>query len=84
MTIIQECTADGYCVIREDNYSNSVGKILRLLALAQADFPTLKPDHINVVRYGGTRYKGTIGLEFIAPATIPTHYRRIPELELTI
>lgn len=77
------------CVIRSDTYANSAAHITRMISEALADFPGLTLDDIEVVQFGGQRYKRTMGIEFrvhdadlVAGST--SVYTRIPGLEFTM
>lgn len=73
-------------IIRSNRYGSTLSYFNELLTVAEADFGTLDPTQVEVVHYGGDRYKRTFGLEFnVAKDTfIPEHYGRqlYPEYKL--
>ena len=73
-------------IIRSNRYGSTLSYFNELLTVAEADFGTLDPTQVEVVYYGGDRYKRTFGLEFnVAKDTfIPEHYGRqlYPEYKL--
>lgn len=72
-------------VVRTGHYGSQLSYIDLLFAIAKQDFPALKRDDVNVVRYGGEKYANTFGIEFPIPskATIPDEYQKISQLEMT-
>lgn len=85
--LIKECIEvnEGYrCVIMQNDYSNSLEKINKLVALARADFPHLTDKQIEVATYGGERRKYMIGVEFFVPAYLKApdySYQQVADLE---
>lgn len=77
---------DGYrFILREDNYDKRLSKFQNLFEVAWYDFPNLKPDQVEIVQYGGERYKRTMGIEFTVQVdTIPEGYEKRPQVELTL
>lgn len=87
MQIIKEvCTIDKNqkCVIRNNTYGSSLELLNSLFQKAKEDFPKLEENEVNVVQYGGQRYKGTFGIEFDAPDKVPDSYQNIQNLEYKI
>lgn len=87
MKFIKEyCQASQICVIRTDNYGSTLQKFLDFLKEAQKDFPQLTPATVEIVHFGGERYKHTFGLEFKVPtgASVPNTYSPINQLEFTL
>jgi hypothetical protein len=75
-----------HCVIRTNSYGSQLSFIRHLAAIAIAEFPTLTEDQVEIVRYGGQRYKGTFGIEFTCPVDytiVPIGWREISQLEYT-
>jgi len=77
-----------WIVVRPNNYSHRLSDITALVAEARRDFPgwLQSEDDIHIIMYGGSHYKGTMGIEFEVPAgtAIPDSYRQIQELELRL
>ena len=73
-------------ILREDNYDSRLSKFLELFEAAKSDFPFISESDINLVHYGGDRYKRTFGLEFSVPdsTSIPDIYVEIHSLEMTL
>lgn len=89
MQIIREVCSSGTlprCVIRTDTYASTFEHIELLVAEARTDFPSLPSIAIEVVKYGGQRFKRTTGIEFNAPegGSVPDAYSPILELEFTL
>jgi len=51
--------------LRGDHYSHRFTWVNSLVAEALHDYPHLKPEEINVVIYGGERFKRVLGIEFL-------------------
>ncbi|MGL5719894.1 MAG: hypothetical protein ACRCYP_03760 [Alphaproteobacteria bacterium] len=78
---------DAVCVIRSNCYGSSLSTFLEYLAIAQETYPTLRPEDVRVVHFGGQRYKRTFGIEFKPPTGggfVPDGWGEIGEVELTI
>lgn len=92
MEIIKEFLKDehdipnrtGVCVIRTNTYAKNIQYFNELHSVAIRDFPTLKPETIEVVHYGGIHYKRTFGIEFVITADPPNDYKCIDALETTL
>lgn len=87
MRVIRELAEHGNVgIVRSELYSKRVSHILTLVAEAKKDFPSLSDDDMEVVYYGGDRYKRTYGVEFNVPngENIPDTYKRIHQLEFTL
>lgn len=84
MRIIKERT-EKHCVLRTESYSHTLAHIEMLFEEAKKDFPSLKPEDVELVYYGGERYARTNGIEFIVPngAPVPEEYQPIAHLEYT-
>lgn len=86
MTIIKECvsrTKGFHYVIRTNTYANSFEHLNNLVQIARSNFANLKDSSIEVVLYGGSRFKGTMGIEFKRAERHPD-YKDINELEITL
>lgn len=84
MKVIKEyCPAARRCVIRMNTYGSSKAFFDNLFGIAKEDFPALKDSEIEVVQFGGIRYKRTFGIEFsvVAEVPVPDEYQEIRELE---
>lgn len=83
MIIKRYVTATGRAVLRENNYTSTLDKFVRLFEEAQKDFPGLLHSAVEIVQYGGRSYKHTFGIEFMANDA-PAVYSRItnPEYKL--
>lgn len=83
--IIKETTGR-ICVVRSNCYGSSIRFLGELAAAAKEDFPALEDEDLEVKLYGGSRYKGTFGVEFRLPegAEAPESYARTRELEKTL
>ena len=68
--------------IREDNYDARLSKFQRLLGVAQADFPQLSADDVEVVEYAGDIHNRQWGIEFSLPmgTTMPLDYAELYRL----
>ncbi len=73
-------------IIRTNTYSNSLFYFNTLFEEAKKDFPDIKPDDVEIIHYGGRRYKGTFGIEWSESITIkrPKEYREISNTEYTL
>jgi hypothetical protein len=74
------------CVLRTDTYASNVAHIGLLMAEAEKDFQALDKARVEVVKFGGERYRRTTGIEFwVEPATIvPATYAEIREMEFVL
>ena len=72
--------SDNRCCIRTDCYGNSLSFIKKLIDIAKEDYPSLKDEDIKIEKYGGTRIKGTFGIEFNVKK-VNDDYRLINNLE---
>ena len=82
MVVIKEVTKEGNYVLRTDHYGNSLSVFEYLFAKAKDDFPDLQSPSVNVVKYGGWRYKNTYGIEFHIDGELNSAYNIIERLEL--
>ena len=83
--IKEYCEYANTCVIRERAYGSRMSKFLKLIEVAKNDFPGLKDEDIEIVKYAGERYAKTFGIEFTVPdgLTVQFDYNRISQLEYT-
>ena len=83
MDIIKESTGS-IAVLRTDSYIHTLAHFLELFEEAKKDFPGLKPEEVEIVRYGGIRYAKTFGIEFRIPTgkTCPAAYAKIEQVEM--
>jgi hypothetical protein len=72
------------CVVRAGTYSHTFEYIAELVQAAKSDFPALEDRHIEIMMYGGDRYRGTIGIEFDVQGDVPDTYTAINQVELTL
>lgn len=73
------------CTLRTEAYSSNFAHIVRLVTEARKDFPKLNDAEIDVVKFGGERYRKTMGIEFIIDrARVPSTYKVIPRLEFLL
>lgn len=87
MDIIKEycCQERGYrFILRLPHYGHTVAHINWLYLLAKEDFGLLDGDKVEVVHYGGQRYKGTFGIEFNSMTEPPEGYKKIEQVESTL
>lgn len=86
MRIIREySTYAKRCVLRSDGYLSNLTYFATLYESALEDFPNLKPNAVEVVHFGGDRYRGTFGIQFSwLEGEVPGHYSRMERLELTL
>lgn len=92
MKIIKEIrleteSAMAMCVVRSNCYGSSLKYILELFDEAQATYPELTIKDVQIVQFGGQRYKQTLGIEFsprVAGRSVPEGWTQISELEYTI
>lgn len=71
-------------IIRTDLYTKSFDHILMLKEQLETDFPGLINDsELDIVVYGGERYKGTYGLEIDIPINtkMPKDYNEVKTVE---
>jgi hypothetical protein len=78
--------APGHCLIRTRGKGNSLQVFLDFFRELRKDFPRLTETAVKLENYGGNTYRYTFGMEFETPATfnVPSSYRKISELELTL
>lgn len=76
------CQESHRAVIRDNSYGNQLDKFIKFYQEALKDFPDLKLEDVEVVKYGGGRYAKTFGIEFYA-FTAPDTYAEISRLEYT-
>lgn len=76
-------TEDDRCIIRSKSYSHHLNHLVEMAKAAQADFPGLSFTNIVVTHYAGSYFNGTMGIEFVPPAKVPSDYAEIDELEPT-
>lgn len=85
--IKEYCTTDNghtWAVIRDERYGSKLQKFIDFYNEALRDFPNLKIENVDVVKYGGERYSKTFGIEFeVLGWTVPQEYREIGMLEYT-
>lgn len=67
-------------VIRSNHYGHRLSFFEELFAAARVDIPTLAPDDVEVVQFGGIRYKRTWGIRFTHTPGHPA-YSETRELE---
>jgi len=74
------------CILRTDAYGKSVEKFNQLVAAAQADFPQLLPEDVEVVFSRDQVYARMTGIEFDMPddTVIPADYTTVPEVKSTL
>jgi hypothetical protein len=85
MRMIKEyCKENHTCIIRTNTYAHQLEHFLSLFTEAKKDQPTLEAKDVEVVRYGGTRYKRTFGIEFKSLEKPSEEYRVIEHLECTM
>ena len=87
VTFIKEYTPtkNGYrFVIRRRDYGSNMRHLLELYDQARADFADISTDQLDVVHYGGQRFKHTYGLEFNSTDEPPEGYERIEQLEMVL
>jgi hypothetical protein len=87
MRIIKEyCEGARVCIIRNASYGFTVQDALELIEIVKKDFPSVDLDDANIVKYGGNRYKYTLGIEFpISKSTpVPNDYLVVESLEMTL
>ena len=83
MQIIKERKGNQF-VLRTTTYGKTLGYIVELFNEAKKDFPGLNKDNVNIVKYGGRQYKGTMGIEFEMVGLSPEVYAEIAELETVL
>lgn len=71
------------CSVRSSTRVQTLSNLLTLVKEVLADFPEIKANDIYVVKYGGTNYKGTYGLEFYMDKE-PEGYSEVDDLELIL
>jgi hypothetical protein len=71
------------CSVRSPTRVQTLSNLLTLAKEVFADFPEIKVKDIYVVKYGGTNYKGTYGLEFYMDKE-PEGYSEVDDLELIL
>lgn len=69
--------------LRTNTYAHSLDFFERLWEEAKRDFPWLDKNDVEVVHYGGIRYKHIFGIEFTAK-DIPDGYTDVGRLENTL
>ncbi len=72
------------CIIRTDCHGSKLSFFDELWVVAKSDFPELTREEVDVVHYGGKRYKGTFGIEFKFTGTPPNDYVHVEQVELTL
>ncbi len=72
-------------IVRSDTYASSYKHISNLVTVAKNNFNILDED-IEVVKYGGERYKRTYGIEFTVDleTEIPVDFVHVSQVEYTL
>lgn len=71
-------------IVRRPDYGSKVEDINELAEIAKRDFPQLDDNVLDLIHYGGQRYKGTYGIEFNLDTAPPSDYREISQVELVL
>ena len=79
--VTNEGTGKKKIVIRSNTYSQSLQFLSDLYDIAKRDFYFITKSEVEVVRYGGRRYKYTIGIEFDWDGEVAKEYTEIKHLE---
>ena len=71
-------------VFRGDHYGKTLQWVNKLVAEARTYFPDLEDKDIDVLKFGGDRIKGIMGIEFHRPADVevPEGFREIYDVHL--
>lgn len=78
-------TEPGVGVVKTSTYGKSLAYVKELAKAAREIFPDLKDENIQIVFFGGDRYKRQCGIEFPADTTIvPEGWQEISELEMLL
>ena len=71
-----------YFIIRRSDYGRSFKSIEELYNEAISDFGSLDKSRMEIMYYGGNRYKRTYGIEFaINDSVIPIDYVEVENIE---
>lgn len=71
-------------IIRRGDYGHTLDAIMQLYNEAKKDFYTIDHSLIDIVHYGGQRYKYTYGIEFDLEEPVPDGYREISQVEFSL
>lgn len=71
-------------ILRREDYSHRLNKIIELYDEARRDFPNLPLADVEIVQYGGRRYRRTFGIEFTLDTPIPAGYVEVAQVEDTL
>lgn len=63
------------CIIKSDRYLHNFAFVKQLVAIAQSDFPELKDEDIDVVKFNGDHWKHLMGIEFSPPREPDSSYQ---------
>jgi hypothetical protein len=88
----EDMRSAGKLIIRASNYGSSLDKFDGFFDTMAADALTFEPpieldrEDVEIVQYGGDRYKRTFGMEVSIPEghVIPEEYRRLQSATLTL
>ncbi len=81
----EDCPSLKRCVVRVEWYGGTWDVFQDLVGEARKDFPELQDNQIVVVKFGGTAYKQTYGIEFqVNVDNTPEGYREVHRLEITL
>ena len=72
--------------IRTDHYGSTLAKFLDLFKQLKKDFPAARPDQVEIVHYGGERFKHIWGIEYTVKnaESVPSSYQHWSSLETTL
>lgn len=89
MTIIKEfvrTTTGVIIILRTRTYGSSLQYLNGLYRVALRSFPGIEQQNVNVIQYGGERYKRTFGIEFFVPpgTEIPADYEERDNAEVEL
>lgn len=87
----EEAKSGGRLIIRATNYGSSLDRFDTFYELLSQEAASFEPpieigrDDVEIVQYGGVRYKGTFGLETSIPDghVVSDSYTRVARSELT-
>jgi len=57
-------------IVRSLGGSHGLEKAMEMFEAAKKDFPTLDHCDVDVVKFGGDSYRGTMGIEFRSPVEV--------------
>lgn len=81
----------GRLIVRAENYASSLAKFDEFFKIMAADMLTFEPpieldrEDVEIVQYGGERYRHTFGMEVTIPEghAVPENYSRLCMTEPT-